>query len=187
MGKERQRTRIKCKIDELPEDLKERVNEMLADPNYTYTEISEYLKARDYEISKSSVGRYALRVGGAVQRLLEAQKQTEALVQAIKKNPNSDYTDAGLHILMDSLVKRISMAQEEFDNLPLDKAGRLIAAISRTKVYKDKVKQDMKRKIELAFEGMEDELMKLIKEDPILSKELMAVLQKAKARVIEDD
>lgn len=184
---QRQRKRIRCKIDDLPEDLKEKVNDMLSDTKYTYIEISEYLKERDYDISKSSIGRYALRVGGAVQRLLEAQQQTQVLVQAIKKNPDLDYTDAGLHILMDALVKRISMAQEEFDNLPLDKAGRLIASISRTKVYKDKVKQDMQKKIELAFEGMEDELMRLIKGDATLARELKLVLEKAKKKVIDDD
>jgi hypothetical protein len=187
MGDQRQRKRIRCKIDDLPEELKEKVHEMLSNTTYTYWEISEFLKEKDYDISKSSVGRYALRVGGATQRLLEAQQQTQVLVQAIKKNPDLDYTDAGLHILMDALVKRISMAQEEFDGLPLDKAGRLIASISRTKVYKDRVKQDMMKKIELAFQGLESDLMVAIKSDPELAGELKSVLERAKEKMMQDD
>jgi hypothetical protein len=71
--------------------------------------------------------------------------------------------------------------------MPLDKAGRLITAISRTKVYKDRVKQDMKKKVELAFQGMESELMAAIKSDPELAKELKSVLERAKEKMMQDD
>lgn len=187
MGKERQRTRINSKIDQLPEDIRLQVDEMIIDTTITYQEISEWLESQGVEIGKSSIGRYALRTNSATQRLIEAQRQTEALVNVIKRNPDVDYTDAGLLMLMDGLVKKISTAEEEFDNLPLDKAGRLITAISRTKVYKDRVKQDMKKKVELAFEGMESEIMKAIKADPTLAKELKAVLEKAKEKMMRDD
>lgn len=184
---EKKRKRISCKIDELPEELKEKINSMVMDTNYTYLEISEFLKQNNYDISKSSVGRYALRLNAAGQRLIEAQEQTKALVNVIKKNPEMDYTDAGLQILMDSLVKRISMAQEEFDTMPLDKAGRLITAISRTKIYKDKVKADMKKKIDLAFEAFESEIPEAIKKDSELSKEMHELLEKAKVRMLDDE
>nr|WP_315974069.1 phage protein Gp27 family protein [Paenibacillus melissococcoides] len=36
---------------------------MLLDTRYTYWEISEYLEEQGFEVSKSSIGRYALRVG----------------------------------------------------------------------------------------------------------------------------
>ena len=71
--------------------------------------------------------------------------------------------------------------------MPLDKAGRLITAISRTKVYKDRVKHDMKKKVELAFEGMEIDLMSAIKSDPALANQLKAVLEKAKEKMMQDD
>lgn len=187
MVKQKQRKRISCKIDELNEELKQKVNDMIMDTRYTYLEISEYLKTQNYEISKSSVGRYALRLNAASQRLIEAQEQTKALVNVIRKNPELDYTDAGLQILMDSLVKRISMAQEEFDEMPLDKAGRLITAISRTKVYKDKVKAEMKKKIDLAFEAFESEIPEAIRKDSELSGQMHELLEKAKLRMLNDD
>ncbi|WP_032122031.1 phage protein Gp27 family protein [Clostridium amazonitimonense] len=187
MGKERQRTRITSKVDQLPEDVRLQVDEMIIDTTVTYQEISEWLQEKGFEVSKSSIGRYALRTTAATQRLIEAQRQTEALVNVIKKNPDVDYTDAGLLMLMDGLVKKISTAEEEFDNLPLDKAGRLITSISRTKVYKDRVKQDMKKKVELAFEGMESEIMNMIKADAALAKELKTVLEKAKEKMMQDD
>lgn len=187
MGKERSRTRVNSKIDSLPEDIRAKIDEMIIDTSNTYQDIANWANAQGYEISKSSVGRYALRTTAVTQRLVEAQKQTEALVNVVKKNPEVDYTDAGLIMLMDGLVKKLATAEEEFDQMPLDKAGRLITAISRTKAYKDRVRHEIQKKIELAFQGMEADMMAAIKSDPDLAKELKALLERAKEKMIKDD
>lgn len=75
MAKKRTKTRITSKIDELPEELKNRVDILLMDTSNTYQYISEILKSEGYAISKSSVGRYAMRSNTAMQRLLEAKEQ----------------------------------------------------------------------------------------------------------------
>ena len=110
---------------------------MLADTSNTYEYISKYLKEEGYDISKSSVGRYAMRSNTATQRLLEAQAQTEKLIQVVKDNPNADYSEAAILMTMNGLINKVATAEEEFQEMPLDKAGRLIASLSRTKIYKD--------------------------------------------------
>ncbi len=187
MGKERRRTRVTTSLDELPEEIKLQVDVKLVKTKTSYQAISDWLKGQGYDISKSAVGRYALRINEVSQRLVEAQRQTEVLINAVKMNPDVDYTEAGNMLLADGLVKRLAMAEEEFDDLPLDKAGRLITAQSRTKTYKDRVRQDMKKRVELAFEGMETEMMTAIKSDPTLAKELKALLQRAKEKMIDND
>lgn len=187
MAKQRTRTRVSSKIDELPEDLRLKVDVMLADTSNTYEYISQRLKQQGYEISKSSVGRYANRTNTAAQRLLEAQAQTERLIQVVKDNPDADYTEAAIMLTMNGLVNKVAAAEEEFDEMPLDKAGRLIASLSRTKVYKDRVRQDMKKKAEIAFREMESEMMKVIKDDPESAEQLKVILLKAKERMMEDD
>jgi len=187
MGKERTRTRVNSKVDSLPEEIRLKVDEMIIDTSNTYQGIAEWVYEQGYEVSKSSVGRYALRTNAVTQRLIEAQKQTEALVNVVKRNPDVDYTDAGLMMLMDGLVKKLATAEEDFDAMPLDKAGRLITAISRTKVYKDRVRHEIKKKVELAFQGMETEMMAAIKSDPELTKELKVLLQRAKEKMVQDD
>lgn len=187
MGAERSRSRITCKIDQLPENIRLKIDEMIIDTTCTYQEISIWAKEQGYEVSKSAVGRYAMRTTAATQRLIEAQRQTEALVNVVKRNPDVDYTDAGLMMLMDGLVKKLTTAEEEFDNMPLDKAGRLITAISRTKIYKDRVKLDMRKKVDLAFQGMEADIMAAIKAQPEIAAELKAVLEKAKEKMMQDD
>lgn len=187
MGKQRSKKRTSGKIDELPEQLRLQVDLMLADTSNTYVEISQFLKTEGYEISKSSICRYAARTNTAMQRLKEAQIQTDKLVQVIKENPEADYTEAAIVMTMNGLVNRMATAEEEFDLMPLDKAGRLIASLSRTKVYKDRVRQDMRRKAELAFAEMEAEILKVIKQDADSAEKLKEILEKAKERMVQDD
>lgn len=183
MGKRRTR----CLIDDLPLHIKDQVHSMLADTRITYWEIVDYLDSQGYAISKSAVGRYALRLDKSTQRLLEAQEQTRALVELIKQNPEADYTEGAMQIMASELTRKMAQAQEEWDEMDLDKAGRLMVALSRSKIYKDKVKQDMQKKIELAFAGMESDLMAAIKSDPVLAAQLKDVLQKAKEKMMADD
>ena len=187
MGKQRTRNRVTSKIDELPEELKLKVDVMLADTSNTYASISEYLKGEGYKISKSSIGRYAMRTNTATQRLLEAQAQTEQLLRVVKDNPDADYTEAAIMMMMSGLVDKVATAEEEFNEMPLDKAGRLIASLSRTKVYKDRVRQDMKRKADVALKQAEAELMKVIRQDEQSKQKLKEILLGAKERMIQDD
>jgi len=146
MGEQRQRTRTRSKVDDLPEELKVKLESMLLDISNTYTDISVYLKTKGHNISKSAIGRYALRTNNATQRLLEAQEQTRILVEAIKKNPDADYTEGALQIMSGELTKKFAQAQEEWDDMPLDKAARVMVALSRTKIYKDKVRAALAEK-----------------------------------------
>lgn len=187
MGDKRTKQRITSKIDELPEDLRVKVDVMLADTSNTYEYISQFLKGEGYDISKSSVGRYATRTNNAMQRLLEAQAQTDRLIQVVKENPEADYTEAAILLTMNGLLNKVATAEEEFNEMPLDKAGRLIASLSRTKVYKDRVKQDMRRKADIAFREMESEMLKVIKQDEKSAVQLKEILAKAKERMMEDD
>lgn len=182
MGDKRTKQRITSKIDELPEDLRMKVDVMLADTSNTYEYISQFLKGEGYDISKSSVGRYATRTNNAMQRLLEAQAQTDRLIQVVKENPEADYTEAAILLTMNGLLNKVATAEEEFNEMPLDKAGRLIASLSRTKVYKDRVKQDMRRKADIAFREMESEMLKVIKQDEKSAAQLKEILAKAKER-----
>ena len=187
MGDKRSKQRISSKIDELPEDLRRKVDVMLADTSNTYEYISQFLKGEGYDISKSSVGRYATRTNNAMQRLLEAQAQTDRLIQVVKENPEADYTEAAILLTMNGLLNKVATAEDEFKEMPLDKAGRLIASLSRTKVYKDRVKQDMRKKADTAFRELESEMLKVIKQDEKSVAMLKEILAKAKERMMEDD
>ena len=60
------------------------------------------------------------------------QAQTDRLIQVVKENPEADYTEAAILLTMNGLLNKVATAEEEFNEMPLDKAGRLIASLSRT-------------------------------------------------------
>lgn len=89
-------------------------------------------------------------------------------------------------IFMDGLMQRVTTAEEEFSEIPLDKAGRLIASLSRNATYEKRTRADLKKKAELAFDQMEAELMEAIRQHPELSGELRDVLSRAREKVLPD-
>jgi hypothetical protein len=184
MGEQRQKTRVRSKIDDLPPDVKVIVDLMLADTRNTYQMITDYIRSTGNEISKSAVGAYALRRSNAAQRLKEAQEQTRTLVEVIKQNPDLDYTEGAMQIMIGELTKKLATAEEEWSDLPLDKAGRLVVALSRTKAYKDKIRAELSAKVKLAFE----EFLKVVKtelenRDPELCNRLISIANQVAQRI----
>lgn len=182
----RKRTRINSKITQLPDDVKTELDAQLLDTANTYTDIAAWLSTKGYAISKSAIGRYAIRANKAAQRVAETLQRTQSIAQAVEAHPDLDYTKAASMVMMDGLMQRVSTAEEDFADLPLDKAGRLIASLSRNATYEKRVRQEMKRKAEVAWDQMETELMAAIKQHPELAGELRGVLGRAKEKVIAD-
>lgn len=185
-GTTRSRTRVSSSIDRLPDDLRLQLDSKLTDNTNTFIELSAWLKDEGYEISKSAIGRYSRRTNLAAHRVAETIQKTQAIAQAVEAHPELDYTRAASMVLMDGLMRRVSTAEDEFDEMPLDKAGRLIASLSRNATYEKRVRQEMKKKAELAFEQLEAELMTAIKQHPELAGELHDVLARAREKVVAD-
>ena len=184
--KERRRTRVSSTIDKLPDDIKGQLDLKLTDTANTYAELSVWLEGEGYEISRSAIGRYAIRTTQAAQRVAETLQRTQAIAQAVEQHPDLDYTKAASMVLMDGLMQRVSTAEDDFADLPLDKAGRLIASLSRNATYERRVRQEMKKKAEVAFDQMEAELMAKIKQHPELANDLRGVLARAREKVVAD-
>lgn len=185
-NKERRRTRVSSTVDKLPDDVKGQLDLRLSDTANTYEELAAWLKSEGYEISKSAIGRYAIRTTQAAQRVAETLQRTQAIAQAVEQHPDLDYTKAASMVLMDGLMQRVSTAEEDFSEMPLDKAGRLIASLSRNATYEKRVRQDMKKKAEVAFDQLEAELMAKIKQHPELASDLRDVLARARKAVVAD-
>lgn len=187
MSEERRQTRVCSSIDRLPSEVKLELDGMLLNNANSYMDIVEWLNEQGYEISHSAVGRYALRSNRAAQRVAETIQRTQAIAAAVENYPGLDYSKAASMVLMDGLMRKVSTADEEFLELPLDKAGRLIASLSRNATYEQRVRQDMKKKAELAFEQMEAELMSTIKQDKALADALRDILARAREKVLSDE
>lgn len=185
-SEERPRTRVCSSIDRLPSDVRIQLDTMLMDNTNSFTDLAQWLKEQGHEISRSAIGRYSCRMNKVAQRLAETLQRTQLVANAVAANPDLDYTKAASLVLMDGLMRRVATADEEFLEMPLDKAGRLIGTMARNATYEQRVRQDMKKKAELAFEQLRTELMDAIKQHPELVAELDSVLTRALEKVVSD-
>ncbi len=182
----RRRTRVSSTVDRLPDGVRAELDLRLADTANTYSELSDWLKSEGYEISRSAIGRYAIRTTTAAQRVAETIQRTQAIAKAVEEHPDLDYTKAASLVYVDGLMRRLSTAEDEFDEIPLDKAGRLLASFSRNETYEKRTRAELKKKAELAFDQLESELTAAIRQHPELSGELHSVLARAREKVLSD-
>ena len=85
--KERRRTRVASTVDKLPDELRGQLDIKLADTTNTYADLAVWLKDEGYPISKSAIGRYAIRSSQAAQRVAETLQRTQAIAQAVEAHP----------------------------------------------------------------------------------------------------
>lgn len=174
----RKKTRVHGKIEELPNEIRLVVDGMLADTRYTYQNIADYLADEGYKLSLMAVFRYAQRSNGVAQRIMEAQQQTQAIIDVIKNNPDTDYTEGALQMLASSLTQKMAAAGEEIDKMPIDKAANVLISLSRTKSYKDKVYTELTEKKKLALDEFQSRIFAEISDsDPLLADRLCTFAQ----------
>lgn len=166
-------SRTRSSIDQLPEALRAHVNMRLADVNITYADIIEELAAQGYEISKSALGRYAQRIGKAGMRLREATQQAQVLIEFVRENDNVQASELVTTLMLNGLIGKFTTADEEFDEMPLEKAGRLAIQLQRSAVYKERFAAKRRRDLQDAFEQVIAMLQEGIQDDPALMRELV--------------
>lgn len=181
MGEQRERQRIKSRVDEFPDEIRAQMDGMLADVNYTYQEIADTLTEQGYEISRSAVDRYAMRHNSAARRLKEAREQTTALLQQIRENQDVESTELASAILIDGLTRRIATAEEDFDALPLDKAGRLLVQLQRSTIYKERWRKERLAAIESVERNVKARMRQMVQDDPDLLERLQQLVSEAAA------
>ncbi len=167
MGKERERTRICSKVDALPEDARKKLDEMLmktGNDYMRYDEIAIEITAMGYQLSKSAIGRYAIRNNTAIKRLKDARLKTEMLLEAVKDNKDIEATELATTMFVDQLVQKMAVAEEEIQDMPIEKAAKLMVAIQRSNVYKEKYKKQYLQGIEDYKKAWIQELGKELRE-----------------------
>jgi len=177
--RERSRNRIRSLVDDLPDVERKLLDDMLADVRYTYQDISDKLAERGFEISKSSIGRYAMRNSEAANRLKEIHERTELLVKAVRDGQDIQSGEVATSMMMDMLVQRIATADQEIDRVPLDKVSNMLSQLQRTVVYKSRYKDTRNKAIGQLQENIMARLRELVQEDTEMLDKLMSMVAAA--------
>lgn len=180
-------TRTRFRVDEYPAEAKEQLDRLLADIRYTYEDIAEEMTASGWQMSKSGVGRYARSTHAAAERIRAAAEQTRVMIQQVKDGQDVEATEVASALLLDGLINRIAAAEEEFEELPLDKAGRLLVQLQRSGVYKNRYKEDRKKTIDALRDSLLAELRKEIQNDEQLVGRLSEMIDRIADKEAEAD
>lgn len=184
MSVKERKPRSDSKMYQLPKDVLDKVNDMLLNENMKYSDIQHWLKNnQNLNISLSSISNYAIKIYRAAQRVADDLERTKFFIDYVGKKSELDASKATTAILKSGLLQKIATAEEEFNELPIEKAGRLFVELRKAEIADKRLELDYKHKMELAFEAFEHNLMDEVKKYPDLANKLRELLNELKEKV----
>ena len=176
------------KIDKLPPNLKDTVDQMLIS-GQTYREIVSYLAENGEVLSQAAVSRYAQRFLASAQQLRIMQENFRMLLTETERYPDLDPAEAILRLASHKVVDAIAALDEsELESISADKLLRQATALSRAVVYKKKSDTQVKSDRQIALEQNQSLLYDTIKKNnPRLYNELMEEINRLKQQLKEED
>lgn len=182
----RERTRVRCKMDELPDDVRVQAEAMLLDSAISYAEISQTLAQAGYEISKSSVARYAQRTGREQQRIKYIRDRADAILAAYGEHRGLEVSDVTHALVMDNLIQALADASiEDYAEIPTAKLAELALKSQRNEIYRARMMRSYARDVEQVRQAMLAELAQTVQGTPELMAQLEAASRDAAQKVVD--
>lgn len=174
------------KIDKLPPDLKDTVDQMLIS-GQTYREIVKYLSDNGEELSQAAVSRYAQRFLASAQQLRIAQENFRMILTETERYPELDPAEAILRLTSQKVFDALSqLGESDLDAVSAEKLIRQATALSRAVTYKKKCDAAVKSEKQIALEELQSSVYEIRKSNPRLYGELMLEIEKLKAKAKEE-
>lgn len=158
------------KIDKLPADIKEAVEQMILG-DYTYRDVCNFVRdTANITLSEAAVCRYAQGLNASVQEIRLASENMRALTEEMQKFPQLDTTEGIARLISHKVLQAVQQMDEialkEADPLKLiEKATALIRAVS-LKNSTDIKTANLKN---VAFESFKEDIFDaMAKENPEL-------------------
>lgn len=174
----KKKNRKHSKIDGLPSDIKETVEEMIKS-DFTYKDIVDYIKNQGFEISQSSVQRYASGLNETLQSLKMAQENFRVVMEETEKYKNLDVSDGILRLLSNQVFQSINnFSDEQLQNIDFDTLMKNAVALTRAIAYKKKIDIDSKDILENGAEQFQSMLYEVMADErPDLYREIKKYLK----------
>lgn len=143
MGGPHTKTRRHSKVEtELSPEIKAQVDRLLIE-NATYEEIALFLKAKGFDISKSSIGRYGKEFLNAYKRLRMIEDQSKTMVSTAGSGMVLE--EAASKIFSQQIIEILLDAGMETKNLP--KLAMAFSMLQSSSVSREKFKSAIEKQI----------------------------------------
>lgn len=168
------------KIDSLPADIKEAVEQMIMG-DYTYRDVCDFVReTANITLSEAAVCRYAQGLNASVQEIRLASENMRTLTEEMQKFPQLDTTEGIARLVSHKVLQAVQQMDEialkEADPLKLiEKATALIRAVS-LKNSTDIRTANLKN---VAFESFKEDIFDaMAKENPELYRSLVQFINR---------
>ena len=185
MSAEKRRRSI-GKVDRLPPDLKDTVEQMLL-TGCTYKEIVAFLKENGEEMSQMAVCTYARKYLATVEMINVAQSNFSMLMDEMNRYPDLDTSEALIRLASNHVLSALtSVDEEQMMEVPVDKLIRQTNALIRAAAYKKRVEVQVRDSQETGLEAVKSLVFEaMAKEKPELYREVSSWLEKKKREGLE--
>ncbi|MDR2005899.1 MAG: DUF3486 family protein [Acidaminococcales bacterium] len=156
---------------------KEMVDRMLAG-GYTYEDIAAAVADAGEFVSTSALHRYNRSFEFAAEKLRRAREQTRVLVEALRESPGTEMAEVANQVMMAGLLERVSAADDEFAELDLAQAGKLIATLERSATGRERLKLQFEKMLKVAGQKIKDQLKIELAELPELQEKIAGQVDK---------
>ncbi len=173
------------KIDKLPPDIKDTVEEMIRS-DFTYAEIADYIMVQtDVPVSKAAICRYARSLNESIETLRMAQENFRCIMEEINRYPDMDTGEGIIRLLSHYVLESIhSTPEENWKSIKPEELIKQATSLVKAASYKknlDIKNQDIltagfEQVKALAFEAM-------AKEDPELYEKVSKFLESKKDEI----
>jgi Glu-tRNA(Gln) amidotransferase subunit E-like FAD-binding protein len=142
------------KIIELPVEQKAVVDTLLA-ANRTYEQIAGELQHRGFEISRSSVGRYAQDVAEAARELAVITEQLRPILEKVADNPNLELGSVAAQMGLMQIIRAMRSNENFLDEKSASALLQAAAALQRAQVAQERLRMQHREKIDRAHKDLE--------------------------------
>jgi len=162
MGGPHTKIRKHSKVEDgLPPEIRREVNRLLIEGEI-YEDISDYLKGKGHDISRSSIGRYGKEFLNEYRKLLIIEDKSKILV--------SEAGGDGM-VLEEAVAKKMAATLMELlldEGVDISKTPRIIsdfAKLQSSSAHRERTKMDIKKKVDKVVKDVEKNAQQMTKEE----------------------
>lgn len=176
----KKRNRKRGKVDKLPCDIREIVDMMINNPSeYRYSDIVDFIRQNGYEVSKSSVARYAQALNASLEQVMLISNNFRLINEEIAKYPDLDVSEALARITNHKVLEAVqNMTAESLQDVPADKLIKAVPSLIKAASYKRDVDAKNKSSMDAAYDVFKEEIFTaMAKDNPQLYSQLAAYIK----------
>ena len=181
----RRHNRKRGKIDKLPRSLRDAVDIMVQTPaEYTYRDIVDFIRDNGFEVSPSSVARYAKGLNSKLEDVMLISESFRAINDELQRYPELDTTEALCRVTAFKMLEAVqAMSSEELKECDPLKLVNNVAPLVRALSYKSDTAQRSRELKDVAYDVLKEQIFDdMRKSDPELYARFTAFIEKEQER-----